>query len=148
MSGCPSYSSTGSARGWGRTGPLFVFVLSPAAIFAVLATALTRHGGARVLSLAPPFALGAFVLIGYVTLRPQASSWLLLSLLVWFLLAARPDQPARFLLLIPFFVLWANLHGVYVIGLGVVGVYTLFTLIGRTPLSLARGWVLVALAGV
>ena len=133
--------------GLGRIGALFVFGLFPAAIFAVLAQALTRHGGARVLSLALPFALGAFVLIGYVTLRPQAISWLLLSLLAWFLLAALPDRPARFLLLIPFFVLWANLHGVYVIGLGVVGVYTFFTLIGRTPMSPARGWVLATLVG-
>ena len=134
--------------GAGRIGALFLFGLVPAAIFAVLAAALTRNGGARVLALALPLALGAFVLIGYVIPRPQAISWLFLSALLWFLLAARPDHPRRFLLLIPLFVLWANLHGVYVIGLGVVGVYTLFTLIGHTPMSLARGWVLVALAGV
>ena len=51
------------------------------------------------------------------------------------------------LLLIPLFVLWANLHGLYVIGLGVVGVYLLFTLAGRTPMSPARGWVLASLVG-
>src|SRR5207247_4795168 len=38
-----------------------------------------------------------------------------------------------------FFVLWANLHGLYVAGLGVLGVYTFFTLIGRTPMSPQRG---------
>ncbi len=134
--------------GVGRIGALFIFGLFPAAIFAILSVALARHGGARLLSLALPFALGAFVLIGYVTLRPQALSWLLLAFLIWFLLGARPHRPRRLLLLIPFFVLWANLHGVYVIGLGVVGLYTLFTLIGRTPMSPARGWVVLALAGV
>ena len=134
--------------GLGRIGALFVFGLFPVAIFWVLAAALTRSARARVLSLALPFALGAFVLIGYVTLRPQAVSWLMMSVLLWALLGARPDRPRRLLLLIPFFVLWANLHGVYVIGLGVVGVYTLFTLLGRTPMSPARGWVLATLAGV
>ena len=134
--------------GLGRIGALFVFGLFPAAIFAVLAAALTRNGGARVMSLALPFALGAFVLIGYVTLRPQAVSWLLISILLWALLEARPVRPRRLLLLIPLSVLWANLHGVYVIGLGVVGVYTLFTLLGRTRMSPARGWVLATVAGV
>jgi hypothetical protein len=131
----------------GRIGALIVFGLFPAAIFAVLAAALTREVGARVLSLALPFSVGAFVLIGYVTLRPQAVSWLLLSILIWALLAARPEKPRHLLLLIPFFVLWANLHGVYVIGLGVLGLYALFTLLGRTPMSPARGWVVGALAG-
>ncbi len=131
----------------GRVGALVVFGLAPVAIFAALAAALAR-GGARALAIGLPFVLGAFVLIGYVTLRPQAVSWLLLAVLVWFLLAARPDHPRRMLLLVPLFVLWANLHGVYVIGLGVVGVYVLFTLAGRTPMSPAKGWVLATLAGV
>jgi len=133
--------------GLGRIGALLVFGLFPAAIFAALAMALTRSVGARVMALALPFVLGAFVLIGYVTLRPQAVSWLLLAFLIWALLEARPDRPRRLLLLVPFFVLWANLHGVYVIGLGVVGAYTLFTLLGRTPMAPARGWVLATLIG-
>ncbi len=130
----------------GRIGALLVFGLFPVAIFGTLAAALARQG-ARALSIGVPFAIGAFVLIGYVTLRPQAVSWLLLAALLWFLMAARPDHPRRMLLLVPFFVLWANLHGLYVIGLGVVGVYLLFTLAGRTPMSPVRGWVLAAMAG-
>ena len=134
--------------GLGRIGALIVFGLFPAAIFAVLATALRRASGARVLAMTIPFAVGAFVMIGFVTLRPQAISWLLLAGLIWFLLEARADRPRRFLLLIPLFVLWANLHGLYVIGLGVVGLYALFTLAGRTPMSPRRNWVLGALAGI
>jgi hypothetical protein len=131
----------------GRIGALLVFGLFPVVIFGALAAALARQG-ARALAIGLPFALGAFVLIAYVTLRPQAVSWLLIAVLAWFLLAARPEHPRRMLLLVPFFVLWANLHGVYVIGLGVLGLYTLFTLAGRTPMSAARGWVLATLAGV
>lgn len=130
----------------GRVGALLAFGLFPVAIFGTLAAALARQG-ARALSMGLPFVLGAFVLIGYVTLRPQAISWLLLAVLLWFLLEARPERPRRMLLLVPLFVLWANLHGLYVIGLGVVGLYALFTLAGRTPMSPARGWVLATLAG-
>jgi hypothetical protein len=49
--------------------------------------------------------------------------------------------------LIPAFVVWANLHGVYVIGLGVIATYTLFTLIGRTPMSPAWRWMVGAAIG-
>jgi hypothetical protein len=132
--------------GLGRIGALLVFGLFPPAIFGVLATAFARQG-ARVLAVTLPFVLGAFALIPYVTLRPQAISWLLLAGLIWFLLEARAEHPRRFLWLIPWFVAWANLHGLYVVGLGVVGVYLLFTLAGRTPMSAARGWALGGVAG-
>jgi hypothetical protein len=132
--------------GLGRIGALFVFGLFPAAIFGLLSAAFARQG-ARVVAIALPFALGAFTLIPYVTLRPQAISWLMLAGLIWFLLEARAAHPRRFLLLIPWFVLWANLHGLYVVGLGVLGLYVLFTLAGRTAMSPARGWAVVGLAG-
>ncbi len=132
--------------GLGRIGALLVFGLFPPAIFGVLAAAFARHG-ARVLAIGLPFALGAFTLIPYVTLRPQAISWLLLAGLVWFLLEASAEHRRRFLLLIPLFVLWANLHGLYVVGLGVAGIYLLFTLAGRTAMSTARGWAIGGVAG-
>ena len=132
--------------GIGRIGALLVFGLFPPAIFGVLAAAFARQR-ARVLAIALPFALGAFTLIPYVTLRPQAVSWLMFAGLVWFLLEARAEHPRRFLLLIPWFTLWANLHGLYVVGLGVVGLYLLFTLAGRTAMSPARGWAFGGVAG-
>jgi len=132
--------------GLGRIGALLVFGLFPPAIFSALAAALTRQG-ARVLAIGLPFALGAFALIPYVTLRPQAISWLFLAGLIWFLLEARAEHPRRFLLLIPYFALWANLHGLYVVGLGVAGMHLLFTLAGRTAMSPARGWALGGVAG-
>jgi len=132
--------------GLGRIGALLVFGLFAPAIFGVLAAAFARQG-ARVLAVALPFALGAFTLIPYVTLRPQAISWLMLAGLVWFLLEAGADHPRRFLLLIPWFAVWANLHGLYVVGLGVVGMYLLFTLAGRTAMSPARNWVVAGVFG-
>ena len=131
--------------GLGLVGALGAFALLPGAIFAVLAAAMAGRA-ARVLAVILPFTLGAVALIPYVTLRPQALSWLLLAGLIWLLLGARPERPGRLLLLIPYFALWANLHGLYVVGLGVVGLYLLFTLAGRTPMSPARGWVIGAAA--
>jgi hypothetical protein len=130
----------------GRTGALFVFGLIPAAIVACLAAMLTRRG-VSLRAFAGPAVLIGLVMTPYVTLRPQAFSWLFLALLVWFLVELRPDRPRQALWLIPGFVLWANLHGVYVIGLGVVATYTLFTLLGRTPMSPQWRWVLGAAIG-
>ena len=132
--------------GLGRLGALVVFGLFPAAIVAVLAAMMARQA-VRVVAFALPAVLIGLVITPYVTLRPQAVSWLMLALLIWFLAELRADRPRRVLLLIPFFVLWANLHGVYVVGLGVVGVYAIFTLLGRTPMSAARGWVVAGVAG-
>jgi hypothetical protein len=133
--------------GLGAVGALAIFALFPGAIFTVIAAAMARRG-ARANAVILPLVLGAFALIPYVTLRPQAISWLFLAGLIWLLLAARPEHPRRLLWLIPYFVLWANLHGLYVVGIGVVGLYMLFTLAGRTPMSASRGWVLGVTAGV
>lgn len=132
--------------GIGRTGALFAFGLFPAAIVLTQAAMLSRRG-VSLRSFAPAAVLIGLVATPYVALRPQAVSWLLLSLLIWFLLELRPDRALRSLLLIPFFVLWANLHGVYVIGLGVVAVYSLFTILGRTPMSAAKGPMAIAAIG-
>ena len=132
--------------GLGNTGALFVFGLFPAAIVLAQGAMLSRQG-VSLRAFAPPAILIGLVVTPYVTLRPQAVSWLLLSLLIWFLVELRPDRARRALLLIPFFVLWANLHGVYVIGLGVLATYCLFTILGRTPMSAAKGPMAVAAIG-
>lgn len=130
----------------GRTGALFVFGLFPAAIIATQAAMLARRG-VSITAFTLPAVLIALVVTPYVTLRPQAVSWLLLSVLIWFLVELRPDRPRRALLLIPFFVLWANLHGVYVIGLGAVAIYCLFTIVGRSPMSAAKEWMAAGAIG-
>jgi hypothetical protein len=132
--------------GLGRTAATFVWGLFPAAIVATQAAMLARRG-VGVLAFALPAVLIGLVITPYVTLRPQAVSWLLLSVLLWFLWELRPDRPGRALLLIPLFVLWANLHGVYVIGLGVVLTYCIFTVAGRTPMSAAKGWMAAGALG-
>jgi hypothetical protein len=89
------------------------------------------------------------VFIPYVTIRPQAVSWLLMAVLVTFLWSLDAARPRRAVWLIPLFILWANLHGLWVVGLGVVVLYGLFTLAGRTPMAVpeARTWIGIAVVG-
>jgi len=130
----------------GATASLLLFGGLAGASIGVVGVALSRSG-LRTLAVVLPATLAALVFLPYVTARPQAISWLLLAIELVLLMSLRSDRPARSLLLIPLFVAWANLHGLYVIGLGVVGAYLLFTLVGRAPMSAARGWMLAATIG-
>ena len=103
----------------------------------ILAWTLWRHG-VRLLPLAIASSLVIYLFASYATIRPQAISWLFLGALLAGLISLRPDQRWRPWLAVPLFVLWANVHGLYVVGLGVLGLYTLFTLLGHTPMAPRR----------
>ncbi len=71
-----------------------------------------------------------------------------MAVLVVFLWGLDASKPRRALWLIPLFILWANLHGLWVVGLGVVALYGLFTVAGRTPMAGAgRTWMAAAFIG-
>jgi hypothetical protein len=129
----------------GEVGALTVFALIPAATILLLALLLARMG-IRTWAQAPMLALAALVMSPYATLRPQALSWLLLAVTVALLVSVGPDSRRRLLLVLPLFVVWANLHGLYIVGIGVVGAYGLFTLLGRTSLAAHRWWGVAAVA--
>ena len=129
----------------GEMGALAVFALIPGATILMLALLLGRLG-VRTLAQAPVLALAALVMAPYTTLRPQALSWLLLAVTVSLLASDRPESRRRLLLILPLFVVWANLHGLYVVGIGVIGAYALFTIVGRTPLAGYRVWAVGAVA--
>ena len=134
--------------GIGILPSLLVSGLIPGTLLAILLITLVRRGvPLRPVALA--CVLAAWVFIPYVTIRPQALSWLLMAVLVTFLWSLDASRPRRALWLIPLFVLWANLHGLWVVGLGVVGMYGLFTLAGRTPMSEPGGrrWLAAAFVG-
>ena len=136
----------GSVSAIGPTATLLLFGALAGVAIGLIAVVLSR-GGLRTVAVVLPATLAAVVFLPYVTARPQAISWLLLAIELVLLVSLRAERPARSLLLIPLFVAWANLHGLYVIGLGVAGAYLLFTLLGRTPMSAARGWMLGATIG-
>jgi hypothetical protein len=89
--------------------------------------------------------LAVLVLLPYATVRPQAISWLLLGELLAGLLLLRPGGWRVAWLAPLLFLAWANLHGLYVIGLGVLALYAAFTLAGRTPMAPRRGTVVTVL---
>jgi hypothetical protein len=120
---------------------LVAFGLVAAASLVVLGLALERCG-MRTAPIAGAIAIATMVLFAYVTVRPQVISWLMLAGLLGFLLQLKADRPRRAWWLVPFFVLWANLHGLWVVGMVVVGMYVLFTVAGRTPMRAARGTIL------
>jgi hypothetical protein len=97
---------------------------SPPAIFVVTLTTL------------PSFA------IGYVPIRPQAFTFLLFAVVLRILVEVDRGRPRAALLLPPLFLVWANLHGGFVAGLGVVLLFAVArTLAGRPP------WRLVVAGG-
>jgi hypothetical protein len=120
-----------------------LFGLTTAATLIVPAVALHRSGVA-VRALAPWLAIGAFTLASFATVRPQVLSWLLLSGLLVLLISLRAEDRYRPWLVVPLMLAWANLHGLWVVGLGVIGVYVAFTLVGRTPLA-SRRWTAVGM---
>jgi hypothetical protein len=130
----------------GFAAAVIVFGLLGPLTFGVLAFILRRHA-VRTLSIVVACTLGALVLIPFVTVRPQAVSWLLMAVVLGILWELRAPLGRWALVLVPLFALWANLHGLWVIGLGMVAVYTLFTLAGRTPMSPAWRWMLAAAVG-
>ena len=110
----------------------------------LIVAGVVHRRGVPMLPLAIATGLIVYVYASYATIRPQAISWLFLGILVGVLITLRPEHRWRPWLLVPLFVLWANVHGLYVIGLGVLGVYALFTLGGWTPMA-PRRWAMVGM---
>jgi hypothetical protein len=132
-------------------GVMFSLIASglvPGALLAILLFAVLRRG-VPLRPAAVACIVSAWVFVPYVTMRPQALSWLLMAVLVTFLWGLDAARPRRALWLVPLFILWANLHGLWVVGLGVVALYALFTIAGRTPMSGSDGrtWIGVAFIG-
>lgn len=129
----------------GEMGALVVFAVIPGATLLILAGLLSRMN-VRVLAQAPVLALTALVIAPYATLRPQALSWLMLAVTLALLASVTASSRRRLLWLLPLFIVWSNLHGLYIVAIGVVGAYALFTLLGRTPLASHRAWAVGAVA--
>jgi hypothetical protein len=70
-----------------------------------------------------------------VTARPQALGLLFIGALLATLIRARAEAYRWVFVLPPMFVLWANVHGSFVIGLAIGGVYLFATLLGHTAMS-------------
>lgn len=123
-----------------------VLVLAAFSGLALMAVAL-RPAVAGSVAIIGAAAVSALTLVPWLTIRPQALSWLLLGALLAVLISLRGAAPRSALWLVPLFALWANVHGLWVIGATVLGIYALATLFGRTDMSSAKGWMVLATAG-
>ena len=132
--------------GLGATGAMIAFGMLAGAIPIVHAYNLARIG-VRTAAIGIALALGVAVMLPYVTVRPQVLSWLFMAVLIWLLMSLRPDRPMRLIWLPILFAVWVNVHGLYVVGFGFIGMYAVFTLLGRTPMSPRRWLLLSACAG-
>ena len=109
---------------------------------ALVAEALRREGvhmGAIILVTV----LASAALFVQVTARPQVIAFAMLGALLAILIRLRPPSQHIAMLLPPLFLVWANTHGFFIVGLGVGLVYLLATLAGRTPMA-ERKWLVVA----
>ena len=67
--------------------------------------------------------LGAFMAAGFVGVRPQVVSLLFTSVVLFLLDRYRREAKLRYVLPLPFLMaLWVNMHGGYILGIGVIGV--------------------------
>lgn len=71
----------------------------------------------------PAFMRASLIILAAITAapiwspRPQLFSFFFLAILDYWLSVLKKDEKARFWLLVPFFALWANLHGGYIWGI-------------------------------
>ena len=121
--------------GIGYMGAVYVFAFMPGIAMAILAFALHRLGLRTAAVVAAHLAVGAAghpvrdaAAPGAVLDHVRASSSAGSS-------TCGPDRARWILVLPPLFIVWANLHGLWVIGLVVLAVYTVLSLVGLTPMS-------------
>ena len=115
-------------RTMGYWGNIVVFDAVAIGALAIMYALSLRLGVAsRTASLLSLVAVGA--MLPFVTVRPQAFTWLLFAAFVW-LLSQRPDR--RNLILMPaLMALWANLHLGFLYGLVAVGLFVVASAVDR-----------------
>ena len=120
-----------------------LFGLATAAVLVFPAVALHRRGVAF-RALLPWVVIGTYTLASFATVRPQVLSWGFLAAVISLLIGLTADHRWRPWLVLPLMLGWANVHGLYVVGIGVLGIYALFTVLGRTSLA-PRRWTAIGM---
>jgi hypothetical protein len=116
----------GLVRAGGYGTALAVFTLSPLLSVLLLARLLDRERvGPR--AALPILALSTVIIAIYTTVRPQVLSWLMFSLLLYALYGYRAGRIRRLWALPLLFLVWANLHLSFLVGLAIFGVFVAAT---------------------
>ena len=107
----------------GVVGLKLVRFVSASAMIVCLAGAVGETSAALSIQLAV-LALTTSVILPAIEFRPQIFTYAMLSVIVWMLTRDNFGRRAPLWLAIPMLLLWCNLHGGFVVGLGVFGLYT------------------------
>lgn len=107
-----------------------------AAIVVLLLEAM-RETGASAVTQISIMLLASIRLSAQMQFRPQMFTYLLLATILMLLARDNFRGSARLWITVPMFALWANLHGGFVIGLGVMGLYAVVR--GGQEIAAGRG---------
>jgi hypothetical protein len=107
-----------------------------AALVIILLDAM-RETGATPLTQFAILIAASIRLSAQMQFRPQLFTYLLLALLLMLLARDTFRRRAALWITVPMFALWANLHGGFVVGLGVLGLYTIVR--GGQDIAAGRG---------
>jgi hypothetical protein len=106
-----------------------------------------RRGGGRGAALVALFLIADPLSAGFPPLRAQAFTYLFFALFLFILEGYRKTgRTWRLRLIVPTLWVWANLHGGFVAGLGLVGLYTLGEALARRPIRPMVGAFIFSLA--
>jgi hypothetical protein len=132
----------GLHRVTGWPGIAVIWTLSATAAIALLANHLLRYvDGVLAASVS---LLAILVLNHHFLARPHVLAWPLLVLWASEVLKAADEQRPPSLYLVPLMTLWANIHGSYVVGLGLAVFLALEAVIASR--AAARGWAIFLVA--
>lgn len=100
---------------------IFKFVCA-GAIVLLLNAGLTETGAALDVQF-PILLVASFAVAGQVEFRPQLADYIFLAAILVMLARHLRGRRAHLWLVLPIMVLWANLHGGFIVGVGVLGLY-------------------------
>jgi hypothetical protein len=109
------------------------YLLGLATLALIYATA-RRRGATPLAAILALFLVQGFLALGYSPVRAQVFTYLFFPLTLYLLETARlSGRFCRLWLLLPLQALWANLHGGFLAGLGMVALYSLGEALSRRP---------------
>ena len=126
----------GSAA-FGTAGLIVLWSLLLAAALVVMALGIGRLGGSLRGTVAG-LSVAGLAIIPYASLRPVMLSLVFIAGLVWVLLEVRDDRTRHLLLLPPLFAVWANVHGFWALGLGILALFIGASWLGWTAVRAHR----------
>jgi hypothetical protein len=123
---------------FGYAGNTVLFTAAAIGAIAVSHRTALQLGMPRILALAGAVLVAAMS-VPYWTVRPQALSWLLIAVFINVIVTYRGGGKDRLWLLPPLMLVWANLHGGFVFGLGLLGLFVIAESLERVTKQHDRG---------